>query len=249
MTEPTLEPAAPPLGIFARMIGIIVSPRSTFQNVVAAPRPVGMLFLVAAIIGIASVAPQMTESGRQAGLDAQVKFMERIGTTVTPEMYERMETQSRSIPLRLVGVLGSFIVLPIIALFFAAIYWAVFNTALGGTASFKQVLAVQTHAQVIGALGMVAALPITLTRGMTNMTGPFNLGALVPGLPEGSMLTTFLSGLSVFSIWQIAVVGIGLAVLYRRNSRNIIIALLACYLVIVYIASSLFSSFMGRAGS
>lgn len=249
MTEPTSEPTTPPQGLLARMIGVIVSPKSTFQNVVANPRPVGMLFLVAAIIGIASVVPQMTESGRKAGLEAQVKFMEKIGQPVTPEVYEKMEERSHSVPLKLVGIAGTFIVLPIIALLFAAVYWAVFNTAMGGTASFKQVLAIQTHAQVIGALGIVAALPITLMRGITTMTGPFNLGALVPGLPEGSVIATFLSGISVFTIWQIAVVGIGLGVLYRRNSRNIIITLMAVYLVIVYAVSTLFSAFFGRTGT
>ena len=136
-----------------------------------------------------------------------------------------------------------------LALLFAAVYWAVFNAALGGTASFKQVLAVETHAQVIGALGIVAALPITLMKGMTSMTGPFNLGALLPMLPEGSALATFLSSVSVFTLWQIVVVGIGLGVLYLRKSRNIIITLLVVYLIIMFAVSSLFSAFMGRTGT
>ncbi len=62
---------------------------------------------------------------------------------------------------------------------------------MGGMATFKQVLAIVTHSQVIGALGLVAALPIyILGSGAMTMSGPFNLGALAPMLEEGSTLAT-----------------------------------------------------------
>ena len=39
----TIEPAAP--GVFARAIGIITSPKATFEQVVKAPRAIGILAL------------------------------------------------------------------------------------------------------------------------------------------------------------------------------------------------------------
>ena len=63
------------------------------------------------------------------------------------------------------AIVGSFIVLPIFSLIFAALYWVVFNTILGGTATFKQVLAVVAHSQVVAALGAAIGAPIQYLQG------------------------------------------------------------------------------------
>ncbi len=61
-----------------------------------------------------------------------------------------------------------------------------------------------------------------------DMGGPFNLGALVPMLEEARRWRAFsaASACSASGAW--INVGIGLAVLYERNTRNIAIALLSC---------------------
>lgn len=245
MSEPAVATAAP-LSLFARAVGVITAPKATFENIVAVPRPFGILFLAAAVIGLVSVAPQFTESGRQATLDMQVRTMERF-TTVTPEMYQAIEARSRNTGMTLLGAAGGLITLPIISMIFAALYWAAFNTVLGGTASFKQVLSVVAHSQVIGALGLVVGLPIQLMQGKISMGGPFNLGALAPMLEEGSTLATFLGGISVFGLWGFVVTGIGLGVLYRRSGRNIAIVLIALFLVFMYAVSSFFGKMFGSA--
>ena len=246
MTEPTATPPAP-LSLVSRFIGMITAPRATFENVVANPRPVGILLVVALIMSVAAIAPQFTPSGRQAVLDAQVKAMEGFGMEVTPEIYEKMEASSRSTFSKVSGMMGTFIGLPIICLIFAALYWAFFNVALGGTASFKPVLAIVTHSQVIGAIGALAALPIQLMTGKFTATGPFNLGALAPMLEEGSLLANVLGFITVFGIWGFIVNAIGLAVLYRRNSRNISIALLALYVIFAVVVGLVASAFTARA--
>jgi hypothetical protein len=238
-----------PLGLLTRAIGIITSPKKTFENVVAAPRPAAMLLLVALVIGFGSVAPQFTENGRQKMLEMQIKGAEKgaelFGRPLPPEVYTQMEARSHSVGWRLVGVINPLIGLPIWALILAAIYWAVFNTVLGGMATFKQVLAIVTHSQVIGALGMLAALPIYIFGSASiTMSGPFNLGALAPMLDEGSKLATFLGSVSFFGLWGVIVTGTGLGVLYKRNGRTIAIVLIVVYLAITYGMSSLFGSFL-----
>jgi len=69
------------------------------------------------------------------------------------------------------------------------------------------------------------------------MGGPFNLGALAPMLEEGSRLLRFLTNVSVFSIWGVFVNAIGLAVLYKRKTTGIFIALLVVYLGFAYLGS------------
>jgi hypothetical protein len=251
MTEASTQDVKP-LGLLSRVIGVITAPKATFANVVAAPRPAGMLLLVALVIGLGTVAPQFTERGRLKMLDMQTKTAEKtaemFGRPLPPEAYAQMEARSRSVGWRMVGVVSPLIGLPIWALFLAALYWGVFNALMGGTATFKQVLAIVTHSQVISALGLIAALPISIMGpGPITVTGPFNLGALVPMLDEGSRLASYLGSISAFGLWGFVVTGIGLGVLYKRSGRNIAIGLLVAYLLIAYGLSSLFGSIMRAA--
>jgi hypothetical protein len=244
MTEPT--ETTQPLSLASRIIGVITAPKATFQNIVAVPRPVGVLLVVALVMSIGQSIPQFTEAGRKSALEQQVKMIERFGQTVTPEAYQKMEERAKSPVTHVIGIAAAFIILPVVVLFFAAIYWAIFNTILGGTALFKQVLAIVTHAQVIAALGLLLGLPIQLMRGQVSFAGPFNLGALAPMLEEGSKLATILGSIDVFRLWASIVTGIGLGVLYKRSGRNIAIALVLVYLLLTIGLASAFSSFMPR---
>ena len=241
------ETAAPvqPMSLFSRAIGIITAPKATYENVVAAPRPFGILFVSILVFSIAATIPQMTADARRQMLDAQVRGMERFGVTVTPEMTARLEAQSQSPVSKVIGIVWSLVMFPILALLLTAIFWAFFNAILGGTATFKQVLAVTSHSYVITALGALAAMPILLFRFKMQMGGPFNLGALAPGLDSTSALARFLSSVGLFSLWAWGNVAIGLAVLYRRNSRTIAIVLIIFSLIFAYAMSALFGSFMG----
>jgi hypothetical protein len=227
MTESTTTSSTQPLSLVARIIGVITSPKATFENVVAIPKPAGVLLVVALVISVGSSIPQFTESGRHAAIEAQVKALERFGQTVTPEVRATMETRAQSPIVRGIGIAAAFVILPVMSLFFAALYWAVFNTIMGGTASYKQV-------------------PFQLMSGTMSMAGPFNLGALAPMLEEGSTLAAFLSSINVFSLWSFIVTGIGLGVLYKRNGLRIGIALIVVFLLFMFGITSLFGSFMGR---
>ena len=108
-----------------------------------------------------------------------------------------------------------------------------FNAILGGTATFKQVLGVIAHTQIIPALGAVLAAPVQYIQGVWTTAGPFNLGALLPMLEPGSFLASFLGSIGFFTLWQIVVAAIGLGILYRRRTAPIAMGLTAAYLIIV----------------
>jgi hypothetical protein len=244
MNQP-VPPPAPAKGLIARAIGIITSPKATYEDVVRSPRAVGILFLCALVIGLASGAPQFTERGRQAALDMQVQQIERMtGQTVNDQMYQQMQQRSRFGAY--ISVIGVLVFLPVWCVLMTAILWAVFNAALGGTGTFKQVLAVVAHSSVPGALGAAIGAPIQLMQGTMSAGGPFNLGALVPMLDESSFLARFLGVTSVFTIWGIIVLAIGLGVLYRRKTRNIAIGLFAAYATVVGVITAIFSGMSSR---
>ena len=113
-------PSSPP-GLLARAIGVIVSPVDTFRSVVRAPRPVGILFLVCLVTGLATGLPQFTESGRRAMLDVQITQIERTtGQTVDPEQYARLERFAAFGPY--MTLVGTFINIPVFTVIFSALY-------------------------------------------------------------------------------------------------------------------------------
>lgn len=234
MTEAASPTGVAPLPLFSRIVGVITSPKATFANIAAAPRPFGVLFVVALVIGLGSGLPQFSESMQQTMMDMQIKAAAARGP-VSPEMENGFRTFAPFLPYVTIGF--SLIVLPIMCLFFGALYWGIFNVVLGGTATFKQVLATVTHAMVIAGLGVLAALPFMMTSPTMDMGGPFNLGALVPMLEEGSRLAAFLGSLSVFSIWGAFVNAVGLAVLYRRGTTGIFIVVLGITMAFAFLGS------------
>jgi Yip1 domain len=232
-------------GPFGRAVGVIFSPTATFKEVAVAPNPAGILLLVCVVIALATGLPAFTARGQQTMLDAQVQRTEQItGRSVPPEAYARMQAFVRYSGYLAVG--GAFVFVPFVTMIFAAVFWAFFNAVLGGTAGFKHVLGVAAHAQVIGALGAAAAAPIQYVQGVQTTAGPFNLGALVPTLSSSSFLARYLSGISFFTLWELVVTAIGLAVLYRRRTLPIATGLLVVYLGIAGAVTTALSAIAGR---
>jgi hypothetical protein len=218
--------------VFSRALGIITSPGATYRSVIAYPRPAAILLVVCVVTGLATAIPQFTERGRQAALDLQVQQAERFSRQpVPPQAYEEMERLSRYGGWFSLGTM--FFALPALSVVTALVYWVVFNTILGGTASFKQVVAIVTHALVIFALGAVVAAPIQHVQGTISPAGPFNLHALAPMLESGTFAADLLASMNVFAVWQLIVTAIGLGLLYQRRTTGIAIGLLAAYVLLM----------------
>jgi hypothetical protein len=233
MTTPATAavPAPSPKSLPARAIGVLTSPRETFASVAAAPKWFGMLAITTVIIAIFTALPMTTDAGRQAAIDQQVTSMQSFGVTVSDQMYEQLERGAGRMPYT--SGIAVLVMSPIIAVIIAGLFFAIFNAALGGEASFKQVFAVLAHAGVISALSTMFSGAVNYFRGAIGSVA--NLGALLPMLPENSFGGRLLGMVDVFLIWYIVVLAIGLAVLYRRRTQPIAISLLAVYAVIAVV--------------
>jgi hypothetical protein len=227
-------------GLLSRFIGIITAPKDTFAIVAAAPKWFGMLAVTAVLASFFAALPMTTPAGRQAAIDQQVQQRQSFGLPVDDRMYDQLEKMSKVMPY-ITG--GSVLIFsPIVAVVIAGIFFAIFNAALGGEASFKQVFAVLVHAGAISALSAVFSGVINYFRGAIGSVA--NLGALLPMLPEKSFVSHFLGAIDVFMIWYVLVLAMGLAVLYRRRTQPIAMSLLGVYAVIA-IAIALVKSRVG----
>jgi len=230
-TLPTgVNPA--PKSLASRFIGMITSPRATYESVAAHPKWFGMLALMAVSMAILVGGFVSTKVGQEAWLDAASNSP--FGGPVTDERYAGMQKMAPFIgPITAVYML---IGMPVFLVIIAGILYAIFNAAMGGNATFKQVFAIVVHTGPIGLLSQLFTVPMNYARGV--MTSATNLGVLTQSiLPDGSFLGRLLGMIDVFIIWQVIVLSIGLAVVYRRRTQPIATTLLVVYAVIAVVVA------------
>jgi hypothetical protein len=216
------------MNAISRFIGIITSPRATFESVVAQPKWLVMYLLTAVIMAIFAALPMTTEAGQAAVLEQQVSSMEAFGFEVNDQMYEQMRARAGFAAYQTAG--SMLFVMIIWWAVLAGIMWAVFNAAMGGDARYKQVLSVLIHTGVISALGQVFTGTINYFRGA--VTSATSLNAILPIFEEDSFMGRLAGAIDLFVIWWVIVLAIGLGVLYRRRTQPIAITLFAVYAVI-----------------
>ena len=228
MAEPTVTAgAAPaPMNVFARFIGIIFSPKDTFQNVAAHPRVLGILVLICVISAALLGGFFATQIGQDAWLEVATR-----GREIPPDQMAMMERMAKFAGPLAIG--QAIIGVPLMLVIVAGILFAIFNAVMGGNASFKQVFAIVTHSWVVPVVSQFFTLPLSYMRG--TISSATNLGVLLPMIDEASFLGHFLGSIDFFWIWTCIVLSIGLAVLYRRKTQSILVGFLSLYGVIALI--------------
>ena len=231
-----------PKSLPARFIGVITAPQDTFRSIVAHPRWLVMLVLTSLLVATFSALPMTTDAGKQAAIDQQVEQRRSFGMETSDEAYAQMERMSGVMPYITFGMV--LVMSPIMAFVISGILFAIFNAALGGEATFKQVLSVLVHAGAVSALSTVFSGIINYFRGGVGSAA--NLGTLLPMLPEDSFAANLFGTIDVFLVWYAIVLAIGLGVLYKRRTQPIAISLLAFY-AIVAVGIAIFKSRAGGA--
>jgi len=221
-----------PMGLGARFVGILTSPRPTYAAVVAAPRWIGMALVVIFVTIACQMAFQATTVGKQAALDDAVRKTEAFGFKVSDQMYEEMRKGIfEPTPLRqALTVVSIVLVSPIIWAALAGILFLVFGVFTGGSATFKQLFAVVVHSSAVGALQTLFVTPLNYFR--ETMSSATNLGVFLPFLPEGSFLARFAGMVDLFIVWWLAVLSIGVAVAYKKKTGGVAMVVFGVYAVI-----------------
>jgi hypothetical protein len=233
--------APAPMSLAGRFVGVLTSPSATFASIAAHPKWFGILAVNTLLVIFFTVLPMTTEEGKQAALDQQVSQMEAFGRQVDDAQYEAMRKGMAMGPY--FAAAGILVFSPVMSLLISGILFAVFNAALGGEASFKQLFSIVAHAGVVSALSAVFTGPLNYFRGAVGSAT--NLGVLLPMLDEKSFMGRLLGMTDLFIIWWLVVLAIGLAVLYRRRTQPIAVSLLAVYAVIVVCVAAVMSGFGG----
>jgi Yip1 domain len=242
--SPSITAAPPADNVFGRLIGVIFSPRATFERIVARPRWFGALAVVIGLIALGQFALLSTENGQQAVVDQQVERAQRWGRTVSDEEYANYE---KIAPYnRFIVPIAIMIFVPVVSFTVSGILLGVFNALLGGNATYKQVLAVHAHSGATSVASALFTLPLNYLR--SSMSSPSNLGVFAQAFfDDTSFPALFLGMIDLFIAWWLLVNAIGLAVLYERRTAPIFWSLFGVYMAIALIVAVVIRSFSGGA--
>jgi hypothetical protein len=201
------------------------------EAVAAQPRWAGVLaltFIVSTVCGALLLA---TEVGQLALVDQWERTAIAFGQEVDDEQYAAMLEASRN------GIayaaLTSFISGPVVVWITAALLFMVFGAIAGRVATFRQVLAVVAHASVILAARQVVAAPVNYAR--ETLASPTTTTIFFTMLDEASPMARFFGVIDLFVVWWIAVIAVGLSVLYRRRARSIALGLVGVYVALALV--------------
>ncbi len=198
----------------------------------AHPAWFGMLALTTLTIALIVGGFLLTHVGQEAWLEAA--STSPFSGPVSDQQYEGMQKMAPYVGYFTAA--SMLVMIPVVSALLAGLLFAVFNAALGGEASYRQLLAVVVHTGPIGVLAQLFTVPLNYARG--TMTSGTNLGVFTQAmLDDGSVAARLLGMIDLFVVWQLIVLSIGLAVLYRRRTQPIATALLVTYFIIALVVA------------
>ncbi len=229
------------MGAFAKLVGVLTSPTETFKSINT--RPTWLVPFIVFTIGILAIQYFVMD---YAFAD-QIKIMEARG--MDPQQIE-LASQHMQGAARYV----QFVLIPIatliVWLIIAGVLLFTGNVIMGGEAKFKNVMAVVAWSAPVTLVGgMLKASLIVVKETTIGVTT--SLAAIMPTPAIGkapSILYRFLSKFDIFTIWQIVLWSIGLAVVYNftiKKSGTLVGVVWGVWIVISVALSGLFQGMVG----
>lgn len=210
-------PEAPQsMGAFARVIGAIISPRATFQDI--AHKPGWLLpILILIVMNLAVIGTFSRHVGWRTLIekqDLQSRRTQQQMAQMTPEQKQRLiDLQVKTAPIfgYAFGVVGA----PIVLLIVGAIFMGIFNATSSAALDFKTSFSIAVHAWmplvILGVLGIVVMfLKPPDTVNIQNLVAS-NVGALLSNSAP-MWLQTLCGSLDVFSFWVIGLLAFAYSV-------------------------------------
>jgi len=228
----------PDPGLFARLIGVLFSPKETFAAIVARPRWLAVMVVTLVMSSAAYYVILSSQDMQDAIVDQQVRAMESRGNVVSDQQIANIERFIGYLPVGY--AVGIFVLGPLFGAAIAGIVTGIFTTLMGGNGTFKQVFAVMNHAGFIPAISalFIAGMLAVGAKPIGARPPGANLGVFLPMLEETSFLAVLLRSIDMFLLWWMVVLAIGFGVLYKRRTGPIATTFIGLYIVIALLIAT-----------
>jgi len=190
---------------FHGLYEVFVQPTSFFARLkqdpkILVPYLVGFLFMIVVVMFTADMIARM-----------QIEELHRQAAD-NPNIPQNVNPQIIKTTIMVLGPI--FWLLSPLLIAGLAYFWG--NFVMAGRATYRQLLSVALYGEIIYLVGGLILLPLMLAKDSVLVT--LSLAALVTPDPQ-SLVWVALSKISVFLIWEVVAVGIGLTAIYGF-SRN-----------------------------
>ncbi|TFG66710.1 MAG: hypothetical protein E4H28_01065 [Gemmatimonadales bacterium] len=212
---------APFPNILVRFIRVFIAPAALFDDLRNRPVWIDAL-LVTIVVGLVVQFMIPAELLRDA-------MMSSLAADASPEQVEATEKMAEI--TRSFGWIMTIAWTLFLFTFLAGLLKLVYGALLGGAVTFKQMFSATAHAQLINTAGALITLPLIRATGDLRSTLSFHL--LAPDLERDSWLFGFLQGLSLFGLWTMVVLGIGVSRISPKVSTTSAITFLVGMYILV----------------
>lgn len=228
LESPAMQPARPGLS-WRGLIEVFYKPAQFFEEIKNHPR-----ILVPYLISLLAVGISLYFL-LDLIVEMQIKASAASMQNVDPAQLNSPAARRMMRMFIMGGGMVAWALYPMIA---AALAMLVGNFFMGGRASYKQILSVILYGSVLYLVGSLVLVPLAVAKGEMGIT--LSLAALMPEPDLQSPLWVLLSKFGVFNIWEIIVVGIGLATVYnfKRNKGYLTAVLSVGLLSLLQVAST-----------
>lgn len=232
----------PTVSLGSRIMNVFASPSEAFEGISSAPAQTSLWvipFVVTLLLGLATTVVLFSnESLRTQMMEQQMKAMEK--RVEEGKMTQEQFDQAQSGMERMGGMMmaiGMVAVVVIIAVYFfgiSAVLWLSGKLALKSVAGYPHYLVVLGLASWVGILGGVVT--ILMMMGLDSFYAtPSAALAVFGNFDVTDMTHRLLAKLNVFTLWETAVVGIGMAKLAGKTAGlgiGVVFGLLAVWFAI-----------------
>ncbi len=228
------------MSAFQKIIGIFTAPRQTFEAIDQKPT-----WFLPFIIGVIFFLIMQV-------LTIDIQMADRITMLEAKDMPQAQLDAAKSGltgPLKYVGLIAGPIVWLVMIVIMAAIFYVAGNVMIGGDSSFKKVFAIVCWSGLVGVISLILMTLLMISKGTTQGIA-LDLTVLLDTPPIGeekSTLYRIFSKFDIFTIWQIILWIIGLAVTYKTTIKKAAVPIISLW-VLWIIVSVAFGGFFEGLG-
>ncbi len=218
------------LTIGQRLIKIFTDPITFFEDLRQNPTWLVPLILIILMTIIFTVATknQMLEYRKQMIYDSQ-----RIPEELKDKSIEQIENMSPG-AYYTQTIIGSTFGILIVYGLGAAFFLFVGNFVLGGKASYKQMFALFTWANMVSIVELLVKMVLILQKNSAEVYT--SLALFMDPSKSKTFLFQLLNAVDIFAIWKVILWAIGFGIIYRFSAKKSYITVITMYVLYVLIS-------------
>ena len=223
MASSTMQqaPEAPEkVNSFGRIIGVIFSPKETFESIVRKPTWLLPTILLC-VVGVAFIIVFGSRPGAwRAYMEAQFEKSSRVQQLTAQQREQALEAQLKYTPKVTPAVVP--IVEFSLVLIIAAVYWVAFSMGAGIKVNFKTSLGITAHAWVPFILSGLLAIVVVMLKDprtieLNNPLAAYD-GAYLPPSTSKALIAAGHS-LDIFSFWVLGLFALGFSAVNPKKLK------------------------------